>query len=111
MSAKESVPSAKIVFLGAPAVGAKTCLLHRYLKREFDEKLPSTLGAAFFCKLVEVEGIKMKLVIWGLLPVALFKEHTIPSRHICTHRHSRTGTIPLACTIVLSGCEGSNRGL
>ena len=110
MSAKESVPSAKIVFLGAPAVGAKTCLLHRYLKREFDEKLPSTLGAAFFCKLVEVEGIKVKLEIWGLLPVALFQEHTQCFHDTGAHRHIRAGAIPLACTDVLSGCESSNRG-
>ena len=111
MSAKESVPSVKIVLLGGSGVGAKTSLVIRYLKRVYDEKVTPTIGAAFLHKLVEVEGFKVKLVIWGLLPVALFKEHTIPSRHICTHRHSRTGTIPLACTIVLSGCEGSNRGL
>ena len=67
MSAKkEPIPSAKIVLLGEAATGAKTSLAIRFVNDVFDEKVEPTIGAAFRCKVTEVDGIKMKLQIWGL---------------------------------------------
>ena len=63
---KETVPTAKIVLLGEAATGAKTALALRFVKDTFDDREPSTVGAAFLQKVVEVDGLQVKLKIWGL---------------------------------------------
>ena len=67
MSAKkESIPCAKIVLLGASSVGAKTSLAVRFVKDTFDEQGCATVGASFIAKVVEVDGVKLNLQMWGL---------------------------------------------
>ena len=63
---KEFIPSARIVLLGASSVGAKTSLALRFVQSTFDDHGSPTIGAAFICKVVEVDGVKVKLEMWGL---------------------------------------------
>ena len=63
---KDSIPAAKVVLLGDMAIGAKTSLAIRFARDMFDEGVAPTTGACFFCRVAEVDGMKVKLEIWGL---------------------------------------------
>jgi len=53
----------KICIFGDGGVG-KTTLVNRYLTGLFKDKTEITIGADFFVKLIEINGIKVKLQIW-----------------------------------------------
>ena len=73
---KEPIPGAKIVLVGASATGAKTSLAIRFVKGVFDCEVSATIGAQYLRKVVEVDGIRMKLEIWGLHLNTMNKENT-----------------------------------
>ena len=59
-----NIKCAKLVVMGDISVG-KSSLLSRYIRNTFDQFNESTIGAAFFTKLVEGEtGEKVNLEIW-----------------------------------------------
>jgi len=53
----------KIVLLGDSAVG-KTSIINAYITRVFREQEASTVGAAYFTKLVEFDTNKVQIEIW-----------------------------------------------
>ena len=53
----------KVVLLGKVSSG-KTCLVTRYITDTFSPEQPSTIGAAFCRKDVNVEGVLLSLAIW-----------------------------------------------
>ncbi|MHA1943755.1 MAG: Rab family GTPase [Candidatus Thorarchaeota archaeon] len=55
----------KLVFLGDTAVG-KTSLVQRYVYDSYAPEIGRTIGAMLHVKMVEVEGVKHKLVVWDL---------------------------------------------
>ena len=57
----------KVVMLGDAATGAKTSLLERYIKGIFRDFQETTIGAAFVAHKTVVDGVDIKLEIWGLL--------------------------------------------
>ena len=59
-----NIKCAKLVVMGDISVG-KSSLLTRYIKNTFDQFNESTIGAAFFTKIIEGEsGEKVNLEIW-----------------------------------------------
>ena len=52
----------KIIFLGEAGVG-KTSILNRHFKREFEEKVNSTIGVNFYKKIYE-KNIKICFQYW-----------------------------------------------
>ena len=63
---KESIPCAKIVLLGASGIGAKTSLIVRFVENIFDEQGLATACVSYRRKVVEVDGVKLILQMWGL---------------------------------------------
>lgn len=53
----------KIVLMGNSGVG-KTSMINRFLKKTFNEKAPSTVGAMFLTKNITVNDKNYKLQIW-----------------------------------------------
>ena len=53
----------KVVLLGDTSVG-KTCIAVRFLQDTFNALTPSTIGAAYFTKILTVDGTQVKLEIW-----------------------------------------------
>ena len=112
MSAEnEPTQSVKVVLLGDVCTGAKTSLALRFIKNSFDEGVPATIGAAFFAKTLEVDGIIAKLEIWGLHQNAQGKKNPCNAVNADVHRHGRTGTISRTGADVLPRCSGCNCGL
>ena len=56
----------KVVMLGDANIGAKTNLILRYVKGVNSETEPSTVGASFMAKDVDVDSVTYHLEIWGL---------------------------------------------
>jgi len=54
----------KIVLVGPSGSGAKSSLILRYVDDTFDESISSTIGARFYSKVVEVDGVTVKQDIW-----------------------------------------------
>lgn len=63
---------AKIVLLGSASVG-KTCIVCRAVCNEFDAEMPSTYGASYCEKEVEVSGTTISLQIWDAAGAARFR--------------------------------------
>ena len=63
---KGSTLTAKVVLLGDAGIGAKTSLLQRFLKGRCDEYPSATVGVEFFTKDLAVDGVRVKLELWGL---------------------------------------------
>ena len=55
--------SFRIVIYGDSDVG-KTCLLNRYVKGYFEEYPLLTIGVDFGTKIIQVDGLKIKMQIW-----------------------------------------------
>lgn len=53
----------KIVLMGNSGVG-KTSMINRFLKKTFNENAPSTVGAMFLTKTINVNDKNYKLQIW-----------------------------------------------
>ena len=87
-------PSAKVVLLGDVATGAKTSLALRFVRDTFLEMPTPTIGAAFMCKVVDVDGVKVKLEIWGLHLNTKNKESASNALNAHAHRYSRARTLP-----------------
>ena len=62
----------KIVLVGNSAVG-KTSVINRLIKKNFNEFAPTTLGAMFLTKEIEVDGREYKLQIWDTAGQERFK--------------------------------------
>ena len=56
----------KVVLLGDAGIGAKTSLLHRFVKGEFPEQTEPTVGVKFLTRRMDVDGAIVELEIWGL---------------------------------------------
>lgn len=61
-----STHNAKVVFLGDAGIGAKTSLVLRFVRGVFFEDTGPTVGAEFIPKELVVDGVRVKLEIWGL---------------------------------------------
>ncbi|KAH0790972.1 ras-related protein Rab-10 [Histomonas meleagridis] len=55
--------SYKIILLGDSNVG-KTSIINRYCKDLFEEECQPTVGIGFQPKIIEVDGVRIKLAIW-----------------------------------------------
>lgn len=53
----------KIILLGDSGVG-KTSIINQYIKNEFSDELPATVGVEFQPKYITVNGERIKLGIW-----------------------------------------------
>ena len=106
-----STLTAKVVLLGESATGAKTSLALRFVLDIFDERPTPTIGAAFMCKVVEVDSVKVKLEIWGLHLNTMNRESTYNALNVHAHRYGRTRTVPVADTDVLPRRTSGNCGL
>ena len=63
MSSSNLIPSYKIVLLGDSGVG-KSSIASRFVDNTFSRMQDSTIGAAFFSKMFDVDGEACKLDIW-----------------------------------------------
>lgn len=63
MSSSNLIPSYKIVLLGDSGVG-KSSIASRFVDNTFSRAQDSTIGAAFFSKMFNVDGEACKLDIW-----------------------------------------------
>ena len=54
----------KLLLLGDSNIGAKTCLLHRYIYNSFSSNLLPTIGIDFKIKIVQTDFGAIKLQIW-----------------------------------------------
>ena len=61
-----STLTAKVVLLGDAGIGAKTSLAYRFVRGVFPEDTAPTVGAEFIAKDLVVDGVRVKLEIWGL---------------------------------------------
>ena len=59
----EKTNSYKLVFLGDSAVG-KSCIVSRYVRKDFLEFQEPTIGAAFNTAIVDLDSYKVKFEIW-----------------------------------------------
>ena len=60
---KKSNDNVKVAFLGDSGVG-KTCIIKRYTEDEFNENSPSTAGASYSQKFLEINGKAIQLDLW-----------------------------------------------
>lgn len=65
MTISENEYKFKITLFGPGAVG-KTSLLLRYIKDYFSDDLKKTIGSNFLIKDVEIEGKKVRLLLWDI---------------------------------------------
>ena len=66
MENEKNLKEFKIVLLGESGVG-KTCIINRYTKEIFEEKVCPTKGALFNSKIIQLDESKesyIKLIIW-----------------------------------------------
>jgi small GTP-binding protein len=62
MSTRDAI-DVKVVFLGSASVG-KTSIICRAVSDEFDKNMPSTIGACYTSKEVEMAGTLINLQMW-----------------------------------------------
>ena len=53
----------KVTLIGESSVG-KTCIINKFCKNIFEEKVESTLGANYSQKQIEINGRKIRLDLW-----------------------------------------------
>jgi small GTP-binding protein len=53
----------KVVMIGPVGCG-KTAITNRIIQNTFREKSAATVGAVFFAKLVNINGVELRLDIW-----------------------------------------------
>eukprot|EP00037_Helgoeca_nana_P025296 m.274740 g.274740 ORF g.274740 m.274740 type:complete len:217 (+) comp26901_c3_seq7:4514-5164(+) len=63
---------AKLVIVGSQSVG-KTCLMTQFVSGNFDVDAKQTIGASFFPKEVELDGVKLTLTIWDTAGTERFR--------------------------------------
>ena len=61
-----STLNAEVVLLGDTDIGAKTSLSQRFVRGRCDESPAPTIGTAFSSKVVDVDGVEVELMIFGL---------------------------------------------
>lgn len=59
-------PEIKVVLLGASGTGSKTSLLRRYATGGFNEMGEPTIGASFLVVDGTMDGVEVKMNVWGL---------------------------------------------
>ena len=64
----------KIMMLGDAGVG-KTALTRRFARNEFDFDYITTLGIDFMEKIVDVDGVKVKLQVWDTAGQERYSKH------------------------------------
>jgi Ras-related protein Rab-22 len=72
---KNKPPSFKIVLLGDSGVG-KTCIISRYISNTFDRNAPSTNGASYASKNINIEDKEVTLNIWDTAGQEKYKSLT-----------------------------------
>jgi len=70
---QSSLACIKFVVVGASGVG-KTCLISRYVDSNYRPDTPSTIGANYVPKQINLFGTKVKLSIWDLTGVDHFDQ-------------------------------------
>ena len=68
-------PSCKVVLLGDSGVG-KTCIISRYISGAFDQNSPTTNGASYASKIVEIANKSVSLDIWDTAGQEKYKSLT-----------------------------------
>ena len=69
--AANHIPFIRILLVGDSGVGSKTTVLKRYCKNE-DHNGSATIGIDFAIKETVVDGVPVKLQVWGLLHLSTF---------------------------------------
>ena len=69
--------SHKLVFLGDSAVG-KSCIVSRFVRKDFSEFQEPTIGAAFNTAIVDLDDYKVRFEIWDTAGQERFRS-LIPS--------------------------------
>ena len=55
--------SVKVALLGDSGVG-KTCIIKRYTEDEYDENSPTTAGASYSQRILDIDGKRIQLDLW-----------------------------------------------
>ena len=86
----------RIYLVGTRRTGAKTSLINRFIKDIFNEHVAWTVEISFFFKRVEVDGVSLRLQIWGLSTHTHNKRHHHLNKWTTskTNRYGRTRNIP-----------------
>lgn len=94
----------KVLVLGDSNVG-KTCIVHRYCDERYYDTYISTIGIDFKQKLINLDGVPIKLQIWDVskLPVDV---SNCPSYY--SFKDCRTGTIPNTDDCILQGRKAAS---
>ena len=75
----QSQTSFKIILVGESGVG-KSCIIQRYIKDEFDETSPPTIGVGYETKNIEIpdmDGMNAKLAIWDTAGQEKYRTMTV----------------------------------
>ena len=67
----------KLLLLGESGIGAKTCLLHRYMYNSFSSNLLPTIGIDFKTKMVHTDFGEIKLKLWDTAGQERFRHISI----------------------------------
>ena len=67
--------SLKVIAVGDSGVG-KTSFLARFVRDNFDDEIPSTLGVEFMSKIIETEKHRIQLQLWDTAGQELFRSVT-----------------------------------
>jgi len=75
MASVKKPPCCKVVLLGDSGVG-KTCIISRYISGAFDQNSPTTNGASYASKIVEITNKSVSLDIWDTAGQEKYKSLT-----------------------------------
>ena len=75
MASVKKPPCCKVVLLGDSGVG-KTCIISRYISGAFDQNSPTTNGASYASKIVEIANKTVSLDIWDTAGQEKYKSLT-----------------------------------
>jgi Ras-related protein Rab-22 len=75
MASVKKPPCCKVVLLGDSGVG-KTCIISRYISGAFDQNSPTTNGASYASKIVEIANKSVSLDIWDTAGQEKYKSLT-----------------------------------
>ncbi|OHT07203.1 small GTP-binding protein [Tritrichomonas foetus] len=75
MLGKKYDQSVKTVVVGDSGVG-KTCILFRFVRDDFEEGTPATLGVEFMSRIIETKTRRIELQLWDTAGQELFRAVT-----------------------------------
>ena len=75
MASVKKPPCCKVVLLGDSGVG-KACIISRYISGAFDQNSPTTNGASYASKIVEIANKSVSLDIWDTAGQEKYKSLT-----------------------------------